>query len=110
MTEDIICVDGEIKTVSKEIEEYLESMISSINSYNRQLKTIQQIGIKDELIRAKLGNLSILLVSYKKTMIEILEKFQKDRKDFLADFEKNDVFSFPAGAIGEVDILLSMFS
>lgn len=110
MTEDIICVDGEIKTVSKEIEDYLESMISSINSYNRHLKTVQQVGIKDELIRAKLGNLSTLLVSYKQIMGEILEKFQKDRNGFLADFEKNDTFSFPSGTIGEIDILLSMFS
>lgn len=110
MNESIICVDGEIKTVSKEIEEYLESMISSINSYIRHLKTVQQVGIKDELIRAKLGNLSTLLVAYKTTMTEILDKFQKDRKGFLADFEKNDVFNFPSGTLGEIDILLSMFN
>ena len=79
MVQDIVCVDGEIKTVSKEIEEFLENMISNISSYNRHLKTVQQTGIQDELIRAKLGKLSTLLVAYKKTMSEILEKFQKDK-------------------------------
>ena len=110
MTEDVICVDGEIKTVSKEIEEYLESMIASITSYNRQLRHVQQMGIQDELIRAKLGNLYTLLTSYKSTMTEILEKYKKDRNSFLSVFEKNDVFSFPSGGIGDIDVLLSLFN
>lgn len=110
MTEDVICVDGEIKTVSKEIEEYLESMISNIISYNRQLRQVQRLGIQDELIRAKLGNLSTLITSYKDKMTEILDKYQKDRNNFLADFEKNDTFSFPSGGISDIDILLSIFN
>lgn len=110
MTEDVICVDGEIKTVSKEIEEYLESMISSITSYNRNLRYVQMVGIQDELIRAELENLSTLLSSYKEKMTQILEKYQKDRKGFLSDLEKNDTFNFPSSAIGDIDILLSMFN
>ena len=110
MTEDIICVDGEIRTVSKEIEEYLESMITSLTSYNRTLRQVQRMGIQDELIRAKLGNLYTLLVSYKEKMTEILERYQKDRKGFLEEFEKNDTFSFPGSFIGDIEVLLSMFN
>ncbi len=109
MTEDVICVDGEIKTVSKEIEEYLESLISSIASYNRCLGWVQKAGIQDELIRAKIGNLHTLLASYKKKLTEILESYQKDRNGFLRSFESKDVFNFPSGAMGDIDILLSMF-
>lgn len=110
MTEDIICVDGEINTVSKEIEGFLESMISSISSYNSCLKQVQMVGIQDEMIRAKLGNLSTLLSSYKDSMSEILENFQKDKAGFLKDFEKNDFFSFPGDLIQEIERLLRTFS
>lgn len=110
MNEDMVFVDGEIKTVSKEIEEFLESMISSIASYNKQLKHVQQLGIQDELIRAKLGNLSTLLTSYKSTLTEILDKFQRDRNGFLSDLDKNDMFSFPFGGIEDIDALLNLFS
>lgn len=110
MTEDVICVDGEIKTVSKEIEEYLESLISSISSYNRYLGWVQKSGIQDELIRARLGNLHTLLASYKEKMTEILEDYKRDRNGFLRSFESKDVFSFPSGVMGDIDILLSMFS
>ena len=109
MTEDIICADGEFRTVSREIEEYMESIISSVSAYNRTLAHVQKIGIQDELIRAKLGNLHTLLESYREKLIEILDKYQKDEKGFLQDFEKNDVFRFPSNAIGDIDILLSMF-
>lgn len=109
MTEDIICVDGEFRTVSREIEEYMESLISSISAYNRSLAHVQRMGIQDELIRARIGNLYTLLASYREKLIEILDKYQKDENGFLQDFEKNDVFRFPSNAIGDIDILLSMF-
>ena len=110
MTEDVVCVDGEIKTVSKEIEEYLESLISSITSYNRCLGLVQKTGIQDELVRAKIGNLHILLASYKEKLVEILEDYKRDRTGFLSSFESKDVFSFPTGVMSDIDILLSMFS
>lgn len=110
MTEDVICVDGEIRTVSKEIEEYLESLISSITSYNRWLGTVQKTGIQDELIRAKIGNLYTLLASYKEELLELLENYKRDRIGFLRDIESKDVFSFPTGVMSDIDILLSMFS
>ena len=110
MTEDVICVDGEINTVSKEIEEYLESIISSITSYNRYLGMVQKTGIQDDLIRAKIGNLHALLASYKEKLTEIFENYQNDRNSFLRTFERKDVFSFPSGVMGDIDILLSMFN
>ncbi|MCR4615408.1 MAG: hypothetical protein K5756_04590 [Clostridiales bacterium] len=106
---DIVCVDGEIKTVYTEIKQFLDHMISNIVLYNQSLKLVQMNDIKDEKIRAKLENLSVLLKEYKKKMELISEKVEKDKTSFLKDFEKNDVFKFPMDSMGDIDILMSMF-
>lgn len=109
MNRDVVCVDGEIKTISSEIESYLESLLSSINSYNRTLRMVQKMGIQDEKIRGKIGNVAILLKNYQSTLNSILEDFEKNEKAYLSDMESNDVFSFPSSIFTEVEILISMF-
>ena len=109
MNRDVICVDGEIKTVSSEIINNLESLLKSVNTYNRTLKYVQKTGIQDEVIRGKLGNLATLLKSYQETLDSMLQKYQSDEKAFLSDIEANDTFSFPSSVISEIEILISMF-
>ena len=95
MTRDVICVDGEIKTISSDIICYLESLISCISSYNHALRVVQKMGIQDEMIRAKVGNLAILLKNYQAELNTVLINFQNYKDRFLTDFESNDVFAFP---------------
>lgn len=109
MTRDVICVDGEIKTISSDIICYLESLISCISSYNRALRVVQKMGIQDEMIRGKVGNLAILLKNYQAELNTILINFQNYKDRFLTDFESNDVFAFPSSIFTEVELLISMF-
>ena len=106
---DIICVDGEIKTVSNEVINYIEFLSSAISQYNSCLQQIQTAGIKDELIRAKLLNLSILLNSYKKTLGDISQSFTSAYKGYLKDFEANDKFVFPGEEISAMESIIKMF-
>lgn len=109
MDRDVVCVDGEIKTISSDIICYLESILSSINSYNRTLRMVQKLGIQDEKIRAKIGNEAILLKNYQSTLNTILDAFKKNEKAYLSDMQANDIFSFPSSIFTDVEILISMF-
>lgn len=106
---DFICVDGEIKTVSNEVTNYIDFLVASISKYNLVLQQVQMCGVQDEVIRAKLMNLSTLLNSYKKELNEISRKYSSYYKGYLKDFESNDKFVFPGEEITAMEALIKSF-
>lgn len=106
---DIICVDGEFKTVTNEMTNYVDFLIKSIHQYNFQLQQVQMVGIKDELIRAKLMNLATLLSSYADTLDSISEGIGKNSTRFLDDFAQNDKFTFPGEEISAIEVIIRSF-
>lgn len=107
---EVICAEGEIKTVTGEIVQYIETLISNITTYNLRLKVVQMTGIKDELIRAKLQDLSIELNSYKKALSVLAENIQSTENAYIRDLAEKDKFVFPGEIMSAIDALLSIFS
>lgn len=110
MAEDVICVDGEIRTATREIEQYIETLVSCIAEYNACLRHVQIVGIEDEIIRSKLGRLSQSLMEYSTALSGILTDYKNLEVRMMNAFEKSDSFVFPNDFVNDLLILIKMFT
>ena len=74
MAKDVVVYQGEFKTISAEISNYVTFLIEELKKYKRNLHDIQMTGIQDELIRGKIGNITILIDDYIEELESISEK------------------------------------
>ena len=109
MAEDMICVDGEVRRATREIEQYIETLVSCIAAYNACLRHVQIVGIQDEIIRSKLGRLSQSLKEYSTALSEILMDYKNLGVRMMNAFEENDSFVFPNDYVNDLLILIKMF-
>lgn len=74
MANDVVVYYGEFKTISAEISNYITFLIEKLKKYKSNLHDIQMIGIQDELIRGKIGNITLLIDNYIAELETILQK------------------------------------
>ncbi|MBE6817548.1 MAG: hypothetical protein E7517_00110 [Ruminococcaceae bacterium] len=107
---DIICIDGEISYLTKDIIKYIDGLCDGIRAYNHSIDMVQSFGVQDELIRSKLSNLSEILNAYKQKLNEISDSISKEGNGYLKDFAENDKFTFPGHEIDAIESIINMFS
>ena len=111
MAKDVIIYPGEITTALTEMENHIYGLISNLIRYKRVLGDIQKNGIQDELIRGKIGNISILIEGYIKQLTDISDEIKRDATygvDRIKSVDESYDISFMQAKLSEIDRMISM--
>ncbi len=95
MNRDIICDEDEFLSVAKSSWNYVIFLISSIETYINILTDIQEEGLQDQLICAKISRIVELLQPQKQTLIIESNEINQIIKQYLEEISKADNFIFP---------------
>ncbi len=111
MAKDVVIYPGEIITALSEIENHIDTLAANLLQYKRVLSDIQKNGIQDELIRGKIGNISILIESYINQLMDISNEIKKNGNRGVNKIKSVDDsydVSFIKTKLSEIERLISM--
>lgn len=113
MAKDVVIYPGEIITALSEIENHIDALSANLLRYKRVLGDIQKNGVQDELIRGKIGNISILIEGYIKQLADISEEIKKNGNSGVNKIKTVDDsydVSFIQTKLSEIGRLISMLN
>ena len=113
MAKDVVIYPGEITTALSEIENHIDALSANLLRYKRVLGDIQKNGVQDELIRGKIGNISILIEDYINQLTDISDEIKKNGNSGANKIKSVDDsydVSFIKAKLSEIERLISMLN
>lgn len=113
MAKDVVIYPGEITTALSEIENHIDALSANLLRYKRVLGDIQKNGVQDELIRGKIGNISILIEEYINQLTDISDEIKKNGNSGANKIKSVDDsydVSFIKAKLSEIERLISMLN
>lgn len=113
MAKDVVIYPGEITTALSEIENHIDALSANLLRYKRVLGDIQKNGVQDELIRGKIGNISILIEEYINQLTDISDEIKKNGNSGANKIKSVDDsydVSFIKAKLLEIERLISMLN
>lgn len=111
MAKDVVIYPGEITTALSEMENHIDTLSANLLKYKRVLSDIQKNGVQDELIRGKIGNVSILIEGYIKQLADISDEIKMNGNSGVNKIKSIDDsydVSFITTKLSEIERLISM--
>lgn len=109
MNVDIVCAEGELSMAVNNLVEYADFLARTIEAYIQTLSEIQEKGIQDDLVCARLSALAQALEPYKTTITSECEEIAADVRDYINGIEEADHFIFPSEITGSMASLAKQF-
>lgn len=110
MSENVRANVGEIKTVMKEVDEKVETVVDAITQYINMLKRLQMFGVQDDLICAKLSGIADHLKTCRKELDDINGQLRGQTVKYgeiMEKLDRNDWFDFVLAQLNVVERLIS---
>lgn len=109
MAGDIVCAEAELSIAANNLAEYADFLSRSIESYIAVLSEIQEKGIKDDLVCAKLSSIAQSLTPYKTSITDECEEIAADVKEYITGISNADNFKFPSDITSTISSLVAQF-
>lgn len=107
MRTDIVCAEAELSVAANNIVEYADFLSRTIESYISVLSDIQEKGIQDDLVCAKLSSIAHSLQPYKTSIKEECEDIATDTRDYITGIARADNFRFPTDITSTIATLVA---
>ncbi len=109
MNVDIVCAEGELSMAVNRLTAYADFLARTLEAYLQTLSDIQEKGIQDELVCAKLAALAQALEPCKTAIPAACDALAADVHSYIQGVEAADRFVFPAEITASMASLAQQF-
>ncbi len=109
MRVDIVCAEAQLAKAANNLAEYGDFLGRTIEAYLLILADLQNKGIQDAEVCAKLSALAQSLIPYKTAIPKECEAMVADVRSYISGIEKADDFRFPAELTESLTTLVEQF-
>lgn len=107
MTRDVICDEAELAITANQIMDYAYFLDGCISTYIKILRRLQEEGIQDDLVCAKLSELAAEVGPVREALSESGEEVSQYIRQYLNEVAAADSFRFMSDLQGTVLAVLS---
>ena len=107
MRTDIVSAEVELTVAANQIARYADFLAESIQAYVKILIQLQERGIQDDLVCAKLSDIAIKVAPAIKKLDNEGTEIRITIANYISEVEKAEKIAFPTGI---VDIIRSLFA
>lgn len=107
MKTDIVSAEVELSVAVNQIERYADFLAESIQSYIRILSQLQENGIHDDMVCARLSEIAFAVHPAIQDLTDQSDMIRSRISAFISEVEKVDNFAFPSGIVSMLKSLLA---